>query len=163
MAIPVARLVLREPTSLGALRLRDHVQELRVFGNPDAFEGPVGVLVDEGSASTTEIFAAGLRRLGRAVSLGVETSAGMALPSVIERLPDGGAVQIAVGVYETPGAGPPPEGQGVPLDERLELGDADFETQDDPVLAAAAAALASRPVAPAVAVDPAAAARSPSP
>ena len=67
MSIPVARLLLRESGSLGKLQFRDFAQEFNVAGDPDAFAGPVVILVDEGTASTSEIFAAGLRDLGRKV------------------------------------------------------------------------------------------------
>jgi carboxyl-terminal processing protease len=65
MSIPVARMLLTQPGSLGKLQFREFAQEFNVAGNADAFTGPVVVLVDEDTASTSEIFAVGLRDLGR--------------------------------------------------------------------------------------------------
>ncbi|HST60420.1 MAG TPA: S41 family peptidase, partial [Longimicrobium sp.] len=52
------------------------------------FAGPVAILTDEMTASTSEIFAGGLQALGRARVFGA-TSAGQALPSLMPRLPNG--------------------------------------------------------------------------
>ena len=76
--------------SLGEMKLRG--TELRFVANPRAefqrFHGPVTVLVDELSASTSEVFASGMKHAASARVLGT-TSAGMALPSIIESLPNG--------------------------------------------------------------------------
>jgi len=136
MVIPVGRMLMREDTSLGELILRDHVQRLVVAGDPDAFAGPITVLVDEATASTSEIFAQGMRDIGRATVVGVQTSAGMALPSVIESLPDGGVLQLVVGHHRSP-SHRAPEGRGVTLDATLSLGLGALAEHDDPVRAAA--------------------------
>jgi carboxyl-terminal processing protease len=109
---------------------------LVVSGQTDAFSGPISILVDEASASTSEIFAQGMRDLGRASVVGVQTSAGMALPSVIESLPDGGALQLVVGHHHGPSQGAP-EGRGVQLDGVLFLDQAAYRDHDDPVRNAA--------------------------
>ncbi|HSA57108.1 MAG TPA: S41 family peptidase, partial [Gemmatimonadaceae bacterium] len=77
-----------EPVLLGELRLRG--SDLRYTANPrrvsrhgvrtEPYTGPVAILVDELSASTTEIFAAALQHLSRARVFGVP-SAGQALPA----------------------------------------------------------------------------------
>ena len=136
MVMPVGRMLIRADASLGELRMRDHVQRLVVAGEPDAFAGPVTVLVDEATASTSEIFAQGMRDIGRVSVVGAQTSAGMALPSVIEALPDGGALQLVVGYHQSPSRGAP-EGRGVTLDVTLDVDPAALMTQDDPVRAAA--------------------------
>ena len=75
------------------------------------YAGPLALLVDEMSASTTEIFAAGLQTMGRARVFGAQT-AGMALPSVAEKLPNGDLLYHAVADFVSP-TGVPLEGPGV--------------------------------------------------
>ncbi len=140
MAIPVARMLLKEPGSLGKLQFREFAQEFNVAGNPDAFTGPVIVLVDEGTASTSEIFAAGMRDLGRVQIYGGRPSAGAALPSMIEQLEGGAMLQYVVGDYHS-SKGAVAEGEGVRPDVLVPETRADFIAGRDPVLAAAVAAL----------------------
>lgn len=140
MSIPVARLLLRESGSLGKLQFRDFAQEFNVAGDPDAFAGPVVILVDEGTASTSEIFAAGLRDLGRVRVAGARASAGAALPSLLERLDNGALLQYVVGDYHS-ARGTVAEGDGVKPDIVAVETRADFVAGRDPVLAAAVAAL----------------------
>ena len=78
------------------------------------FAGPLALLVDELSISTTEIFAGGLQQLGRARVFGVQTS-GPALPSVPERLPNGDILYHAIADFTSP-TGKPVEGDGVKPD-----------------------------------------------
>ncbi len=89
------------------------------------FRGPLALVVDPLSGSTTEIFAGGLQGLGRATVFGTQ-SAGQALPSVPERLPNGDILYHAIANFI--GAnGKPVEGDGVtpnqlvPLDRRALL------------------------------------------
>lgn len=72
-----------------------------VYPQDDVYQGKVVVLTDYGSASTSEIFAAGLQEIGRAKVVG-ETSAGAVLPSVFDRLPTGATFQYVVSDYKTP-------------------------------------------------------------
>ncbi len=75
------------------------------------FAGPLALLVDELSVSTTEIFAGGMQALGRARVFGTQTS-GQALPSVPERLPNGDILYHAIADFLSP-TGKPLEGDGV--------------------------------------------------
>jgi carboxyl-terminal processing protease len=86
---------------------------LKFFINPRSphFEGKLAILVDGLSASTSEIFAGGLQDLHRARIFGSRT-AGAALPSVIERLPNGDGFQYAIANYVSEG-GKTLEGNGV--------------------------------------------------
>jgi carboxyl-terminal processing protease len=140
MSVPVARLLLDKPGSLGTLRFRDFEQEFNVEASDDPFTGPVAVLVDEGTASTSEIFAAGLRDLGRVTVVGGRASAGAALPSVIEELTGGAVLQYVVGDYSSP-KGTIVEGIGVVPDLLVPETRADFAAGRDPVLEAAIAHL----------------------
>jgi carboxyl-terminal processing protease len=148
MAVPVARLFLAEGGHLGKLQYRDFAQDFAVPPDAGAFTGPLRILVDEGTASTSEIFATGMRDIGRARIVGGRTSAGAALPSIIEELPPrdvdactrGAIVQYVVGDYLAPGGGPV-EGHGVALDVRVDERPAAFVAGGDPVLAGALADL----------------------
>jgi carboxyl-terminal processing protease len=138
MAIPMARELAPAAIHLGSLQLRDMRQEYAIEANPAAFAGPVVILVDEGTASTSEIFAAGMQEAGRARVVGASPSAGMALPSLVEELPDGGRLQFVVGEYTTP-SGRVAEGQGVAPDLLVEETRAAFAAGRDLVLEAGVA------------------------
>ncbi|PRQ05933.1 S41 family peptidase [Enhygromyxa salina] len=144
MSIPIARMFLREATSLGVLQMREFNQEFNVEPNPEAFDGPIVILVDEGTASTSEIFALGMRDVGRVTIAGAGPSAGMALPSMIETLPDGGMIQYVVGDYHS-GKGTVAEGEGVVPELVVPESRADYVAGRDPVLDAAVEQLRTRP------------------
>lgn len=76
---------------------------------------PLVILIDGESASTSEIFAGGMQEMGRARVVG-ESSAGAALPSMMERLPNGDVLQHAIADYRLP-SGRRLEGEGVIPDE----------------------------------------------
>lgn len=78
------------------------------------YSGPLGLIVDDLSISTTEIFAGGMQALGRARVFGTQTS-GQALPSVPERLPNGDILYHAIADFLSP-TGKPLEGDGVKPD-----------------------------------------------
>ena len=142
MSIPVARMLLTQAGSLGKLQFREFAQEFNVAANPDAFTGPVVVLVDEDTASTSEIFAAGLRDLGRVQIYGSRASAGAALPSLIEVLEGGGMLQYVVGDYHS-SKGTVAEGDGVKPDVVVPETREDFVAGRDAVLDAAVRALST--------------------
>ncbi|MCB9715061.1 MAG: hypothetical protein H6712_14435 [Myxococcales bacterium] len=156
MAVPVARMLLDHDGSLGTMRFRDFEQELHVEPGDDPFVGPVVVLVDESTASTSEIFVVGMRDLGRITVIGGQPSAGAALPSVIEQLPGGALLQTVVADYRSPN-GTVVEGQGITPDVRVEESREAFVGGRDPVLEAArehlAGALAALPTPPAADTD----------
>jgi carboxyl-terminal processing protease len=102
---------------LGTMKTRD--TELKFVVNPrvETYQGPVAVLVDELSGSTTEIFTGGLQDLGRARILGSRT-AGAVLPSAIVRLPNGDGFQYAFANYVS-ASGKVLEGDGVTPDQEV--------------------------------------------
>ena len=106
-----------------------------VFPRPEPFSGPLALLVDGCSASTSEIFAGGLKDLQRARVFGTRT-AGAALPSVFEKLPNGDGFQYAIANYISQG-GKPLEGIGVIPDEEVRLTRRQLLEGQDPVLNAA--------------------------
>lgn len=70
-------------------------------GRATPFAGPVAILVDPMTASTSEIFAAGMQRIGRVCVFG-ERSAGAALPALMDRLPSGDVFVHAVADFTDP-------------------------------------------------------------
>jgi carboxyl-terminal processing protease len=119
MAAGIAGVLEAKQTSLGAMKLRSGRQAFIVFPQKDAYLGPVVVLVDGGSASTSEIFAAGLQESGRATIVG-ERTMGAALPSIFGKLPTGALFQYAIADFRTP-KGVLIEGLGVKPDIEIKL------------------------------------------
>ena len=99
------------------------------------FSGPLAIVVDELSVSTTEIFAGGLQAMNRARVFGVQT-AGQALPSIPERLPNGDILYHAIANFKSP-TGKDIEGDGVIPDERVPLDRNALLSGKDPALDAA--------------------------
>ncbi len=118
---------LESRTSLGTMKNR--AGELRFNANPrlvDAagrrvrpFSGPVAILVDEMTGSTSEAFAAGMQAIGRARVVG-RPSAGAVLPAVMERLPNGDVLYHAIADFTAPD-GTRLEGRGVLPDDDVAL------------------------------------------
>jgi carboxyl-terminal processing protease len=143
MAMGMAGFLLSEPNQrLGTMHMRG--TDLNFVVNPrlNGFQGPVAVLIDSHSASTSEIFAGGLQDLGRARVFGTQ-SAAAALPSTIERLPNGDGFQHAIATYVSEG-GKVLEGNGVIPDVVIELERKDLLQGVDPVLNAALAWIGSQ-------------------
>lgn len=123
--------------SLGRMITRNG--DINFIVNPRAqtYDGPLAILVDVMSMSTTEIMAGGLHDLGRARIFGTPTG-GAALPSVIEVLPNGDRFQYAFANYIAVG-GKPLEGEGVPVDELTPLSRAALLDGRDPSVEGAVA------------------------
>lgn len=99
------------------------------------FIGPLAILVDPMTASTSEIFATGMQRIARARVFG-ERSAGAALPALMERLPSGDVFVHAVADFTDP-SGRRIEGAGVVPDELVPLTRKDLAAGKDAPLEAA--------------------------
>lgn len=105
LAAGVAGYLVDSPTRpvIGTMKMRGTELKLNIMprrtdskgGRRRPFAGPLAILTDGGSASTSEFFAGGLQVLGRAYVFG-ETTAGAALPSVMEKLPNGDVLQHAI-------------------------------------------------------------------
>jgi len=120
MAMGMAGWLVDKPDQrLGTMYMRDATLNFVINPRPDVFTGPVAVLVDGSSASTSEIFAEGLKDLGRARIFGTKTAAA-ALPSIFERLPNGDGFQYATANYVSEG-GKALEGIGVTPDVEVKL------------------------------------------
>ena len=125
----------RQEQKLGTMYMRGATLKFIINPRAEAYTGPLAILVDGTSASTSEIFAGGLQDLHRARIFGTRT-AGAALPSVITRLPNGDGFQYAVANYISEG-GQPLEGQGVTPDVEVRLTRESLLAGHDAVLDAA--------------------------
>ena len=134
MVIPLAARLSATPLTLGTIVYRDFSNTLVTTASLGIkpFAGRVVILADEGTASTSEILAAGLQEAKRALVVG-DTTAGAALGSIIEELPGGAVVQIPVADFKTP-KGVSIEGRGVQPDRRVFETRAGFVAGSDVVL-----------------------------
>ncbi len=115
MAMGLAGWLIDKPNQrLGRMVTRQAPLNFVVNPRLPSYQGRVAVLVDGSSASTSEIFAGGLQDLKRARVFGTRT-AGAALPSFIEKLPNGDGFQCATADYISEG-GKRLEGAGVTPD-----------------------------------------------
>jgi carboxyl-terminal processing protease len=127
--------VSKESQKLGEMKMREVTLKFVIYPRAEVFEGPLAILVDSGSASTSEILAQGMQDLGRARIFGTPT-AGAALPSDIVRLPNGDGFQYAQASY-TSEKGKVLEGAGVTPDEIVRQTRDDLSAGRDPVAEAA--------------------------
>jgi carboxyl-terminal processing protease len=111
IATTIAGRICDEPGSLGVMKMRSGEMKFAFFPQENRYAGPVAVLIDGMSASTTEVFSSGVQEMGRAVIVG-ERSAGAALPSYFQKLPTGALLQFAIADFKTP-KGVLIEGRGV--------------------------------------------------
>ncbi len=123
--------------SLGEMVTRNSQLNLLVHPRTRAFTGPVAVLIDGLSASTSEFLAAGLRDLGRARLFGTR-SAGAALVAGMMRLPNGDGFEYAFADYESAG-GTRIEGVGITPDVETPYARASLLAGEDAALDAAVA------------------------
>jgi hypothetical protein len=115
MAMGIAGFFIDKPgQALGEMTMRDTTLKFVIFPRPQTYKGPLAILVDGGSASTSEILAGGMQDLKRARIFGTRT-AGAVLPSDIIRLPNGDGFQYAQAGYTSTG-GRVLEGTGVTPD-----------------------------------------------
>jgi carboxyl-terminal processing protease len=136
MAPGIAGWLVREKgKSLGTMITRSGSLKFAINPRPEAFTGKVAILVDGLSASTTEIFAAGLKDLNRARIFGV-TTAGAALPSWFKTLPNEDVFQYAIANYKSAGGGVL-EAIGVIPDQETPLTREALLKGEDPALDAA--------------------------
>ncbi|MBC7796744.1 MAG: hypothetical protein H7Z37_07725 [Pyrinomonadaceae bacterium] len=97
----ISGLLVKEQTSLGSMNTRSSEQKLIAYPQLNPFRGKIIVLIDAGSGSTSEIFAAGLQENNLATIIG-ERSAGMLLASIFDKIPTGAIFQYAIADYRSP-------------------------------------------------------------
>src|SRR5262249_49663086 len=100
IAVSIAGRLSEKAGSLGTMKTRAGEIKFAVFPQPSPYAGPVTILLDSLSASTSEVFASGMQEMGRAVIIG-ERSAGACLPSYFQKLPTGAIFQFAVADFRT--------------------------------------------------------------
>jgi carboxyl-terminal processing protease len=151
MVMGVAGHFFAEPVALGTMRSRG--TKLNFVANPRRvntraepvapFAGPVAILVDLLSVSTSEIFAGGMQEIGRARVFG-ENSAGQALPATLLRLPNGDVLMHVVADFTMPG-GMRIEGRGIRPDDMEPVRRSDLLAGTDAALEAALRWIRARP------------------
>lgn len=117
--VTLAADLFEQPVTLGSLLRSDGQIDFRVLPRRVAmdgrrlqpFSGPIAILIDSLSASTSEMFAGGMQASGRARLFG-ETSSGMALPAQMLPLANGDYLMYAFADYRD-GSGRRIEGRGV--------------------------------------------------
>ncbi|MCI0486998.1 MAG: S41 family peptidase [Blastocatellia bacterium] len=135
MSAGIAGLLETKQTSLGRIRMRAGYQNFAVFPQKDPYTGLVVIIIDGGSASTSEVFAAGMQENGRATVVG-ERSLGAVLVSIFQKLPTGALFQYAFGDYKTP-KGVLIEGRGVVPDVEVKPDRRELLKGHDPQIDAA--------------------------
>ena len=146
----VAGQFMSEPTLLGNMQMRDaapHFSANPRNSTPDGrrvtpFAGPLAIVVDELSASTSECFAGALQSVGRARIFGRQ-SMGQALPASTKTLANGDVLMYAVGDFVT-ATGHRLEGEGVTPDEAQPLSVEALEAGRDLPIEAALRWIASK-------------------
>lgn len=122
MASALSRFLVSESGQLGTMTMRGaelqfNVEPVVVTSQGEVlspFAGPVAMVIDGTSASTSEVWAGGLRAIGRVRTFG-SRSAGMALPAAMDKLPSGDVLLHAIADYVN-SDGTRLEGDGVPAD-----------------------------------------------
>jgi carboxyl-terminal processing protease len=104
---------------LGTLTYRRGPKDLSLNPREVTYTGPLAILVDEFSMSSSEFLAGGLQDLKRARIFGRPTT-GAALASLVTRLPNGDRLQYVIADYVSTG-GKRLEGNGVRPDEIVRL------------------------------------------
>jgi carboxyl-terminal processing protease len=134
MATGVAGLFYQEKSLLGTMKMRQGETRFVIYPVQEhsPYSGPLMVLTDEGTGSTSEILAGGVQEDGRATIVG-GPSAGAVLPSVFEKLPIGARLQYAFADFKT-AKGVLLEGRGVLPDVPVELTRRALLDGHDPVL-----------------------------
>lgn len=128
--------------SIGSTAGRRDREELTIPAGtvvPGIENVPIAVLIDGGTASAAEMFAAGMRVRNRAVLVG-ETTAGNTENLVLHNFTDGSRLWLAEYAYRLPG-GALIEDTGVQPDRAIAAEWWRFDPADDPQVQAALAAL----------------------
>jgi carboxyl-terminal processing protease len=103
--------------AMGTIRTRSDTLKLVINPRARVYRGPVAILVDGLSGSSSEILAGGAQGLPRVRIFGSRT-AGATLPSMVERLPNGDGFQYAFASYISRN-GVELEGEGVKPDVEI--------------------------------------------
>lgn len=136
--LEVSSLLINEKVSLGRFVFRSgRAIELWTDRHERIFAGPVAILIDEGSGSGSELFAAVLQEHRRAVVIGRQSCGCVLGISRFRKVERGGEIAVSELAYFTPN-GKRLEGTGVIPDETIELKLSDLRASRDAALDRAA-------------------------
>jgi carboxyl-terminal processing protease len=105
------------------------IDEFKALGGANLSELPVAVLINEGSASASEILAGALRDQKGSQLVG-KKSFGKGSVQQLEELPDGSSLKITVAEWLTPNGDSINE-KGLEPDVKIEITEEDIENQND--------------------------------
>jgi carboxyl-terminal processing protease len=135
MALGVAGVLTDQIMHLGVMHMKEGEVRFPVYPQASPYLGPLAILIDHRSASTSEILAAGLQQSGRARLFG-SRSMGAALPSSLLVLHQRFTLQLPIATFTTP-SGQVIEGEGIAPDCEVFLSKQDLIRGHDPVMSAA--------------------------
>lgn len=142
VVLEIASLFFRDPTSFGGFKKRGGVLETIVtHPEPRPYRGAIAILMDEASASASEVFAISMQEHGRARIVG-RASCGCVLNQWTKGEKGGGVLRWSARIYTSP-KGRVIEGSGVLPDAVVPLRIIDLRDRIDAALSAADTLLAS--------------------
>lgn len=120
------------PTDTPAVEIRQRGKEndmMKTNGNPKLTKVPLVVLVNEGSASASEILAGAVQDLKRGIIMGTK-SFGKGTVQEVENFPDGSSIRMTIAKWFTPN-GRSINHTGLTPDIVVELKDSDLKVKKD--------------------------------
>jgi carboxyl-terminal processing protease len=126
MWVPNGKLVLQQKR--GGLVTKSHISD--ISGDPIFKDMPTAVLIDEGSASASEIVAGALQDNKLATLYG-QKSYGKGSVQEVSTLPGGGEVKITVARWYTP-SGLNIDKKGITPDKEIKMTEDDYKNKRDP-------------------------------
>jgi len=143
VVLNIASVFFPSETGFGNFKKRSgSVEEILTHRTEQRYPGPVVILVDDNSASASEVFAVSMQEAGRAAVIG-QPSCGCVLNQTSKNEKGGGTLKWSARVYSSP-KGRILEGSGVTPDQTVNLTISDLRNGRDATLEAAEKALRAR-------------------
>jgi carboxyl-terminal processing protease len=134
-AVELTSMFLNEGLVVQVEKRGGETEQLKVLGNAAFASVPLAIMINEGSASASEIVAGALQDQGRAKIIGM-TSFGKGTVQDVIDLPGGSSLRVTVAHWLTP-KGKNLAKEGIEPDIRIDRSAEDFQTERDPQLDAA--------------------------